>query len=433
MPADRSDRRCILALEDGTYFLGLAFGASGSRTGEVVFNTSMTGYQEVLTDPSYCGQIVTMTYPLIGNYGVNAEDVESSRPQVAGFVVRELARRHSNHRASMSLADYLSEHGIIGIEGIDTRALTRKLRTDGAMRGIITTEAGDPAECVRLAAESPSQVGLDLVRVVAPKESVEWTDGLDPRFTASRNSRSGAGVSCEAPPLTKGGSGGFNRQIAQSQNHPIDNRLVLAIDCGMKRNILRHLVDAGCRVRIVPPTITAGEILDHRPGGVFVSNGPGDPAAVHYAIETLKGLIGRVPIFGICLGHQLLGLALGAETFKLKFGHRGANQPVQNLATGRVEITSQNHGFAVEMKSLEAAGGVPTHVNLNDKTLEGFVHRELPILAVQYHPEASPGPHDATYLFDCFTTMMTTCRPPTADEMAAAQIVLQNRRLVAHA
>jgi len=417
MSLARTDRRCILALEDGTCFAGRAFGASGTRTGEVVFNTSMTGYQEVLTDPSYCGQIVTMTYPLIGNYGVNAEDVESARPQTAGFVIRELARLHSNHRASMSLGDYLGEHGVIGIEGIDTRTLTRKLRIDGAMRGVITTEHDDPAECVRLAGESPSQVGLDLVRVVAPKECADWTAGLDSRFNLLR----------QAPSRDDGGSLKGNRQITKSTNHQIDNRIVLAIDCGMKRNILRQLVDIGCRVRIVPPTMTAAEILDHRPDGVFVSNGPGDPAAVCYAIETLKGLLGRVPIFGICLGHQLLGLALGAETFKLNFGHRGANQPVQNLATGRVEITSQNHGFAVETKSLESAGGVPTHINLNDKTLEGFVHREWPILAVQYHPEASPGPHDATYLFDCFATMITTRRPPTAEEMAAAQTALATR------
>lgn len=375
-----SYRSCILALEEGTVFHGCAFGACGTQTGEVVFNTSMTGYQEVLTDPSYCGQIVAMTYPLIGNYGVNQEDVESDHPQVAGFVVRELARRFSNHRATMSLSDYLEKHGVIGIEGIDTRGLTLKLRTEGALRGVISTEIEDPQECVRRAKASPSQVGLDLVRAVAPKQPYEWE-------------------------WESQGSIG-------SRKSQIEDRLVVALDCGMKRNILRNLSQIGCRVRVMPPTVSAAEIFDQRPDGVFVSNGPGDPAAVYYAINLLKGLCGRVPIFGICLGHQLLAHALGAETFKLKFGHRGANQPVRNLLTGRVEITSQNHGFAVETKSLERAGGVPTHINLNDQTLEGFVHKEWPILAIQYHPEASPGPHDATYLFDYFSKMMATRFPP---------------------
>jgi len=381
--------RCRLALEDGTVWVGTPFGATGTQTGEVVFNTSMTGYQEILTDPSYCAQIVTMTYPLIGNYGINREDAESGRTQVAGFVIKELARRHSNYRATTSLEDYLAENNVIGLQGVDTRALTKKLRVDGAMRGLITTEIDDPVECVRLAREAPSQVGADLVRVVAPKNVSTWTQGLDSALTSPRTT-SGA-----------------------SHN-------VLAVDCGMKRNILRHLVDVGCRVRVVPPTMAADEILAYEPDGVFVSNGPGDPAAVHYAIDMLRGLLGKVPIFGICLGHQLLGLALGASTFKLKFGHRGANQPVRNLTTGRVEITSQNHGFAVEPKSLESAGGVPTHINLNDQTLEGFVHKEWPILAVQYHPEASPGPHDATYLFDCFATMMSTKAAPTGEQMAQA-------------
>ena len=392
-------RPCILALEDGSIFRGIAFGAEGTQTGEVVFNTAMTGYQEVLTDPSYCGQIVTMTYPLIGNYGVNEEDVESARPQVAGFVVRELARMHSNHRATMGLSEYLEKHGVLGIEGVDTRALTLKLRSEGALRGIITTEIDDPDECVRRAAESPSQVGLDLVRVVAPKEAYDWSGErgtIDARRSIPANA-SDFGVSA------------------------VGNPLVVAIDCGMKRNILRNLARAGCRVRVMPPTVSAADVFDQRPDGVFVSNGPGDPAAVHYAIDLLKGLCGRVPVFGICLGHQLLALALGAETFKLKFGHRGANQPVRNLFTGRIEITSQNHGFAVETRSLESAGGVPTHINLNDQTLEGFMHKDMPILAVQYHPEASPGPHDATYLFDCFTKMMAVRRPLTVEEIAAAQ------------
>jgi carbamoyl-phosphate synthase small subunit len=403
--------RCILALEDGALFLGERFGAEGTQTGEVVFNTSMTGYQEVLTDPSYCGQIVTMTSPQIGNYGVNTEDVESSRPHVAGFIVKELARRHSNYRATLGLDEYLAQHNVIGLQGVDTRALTKRLRVGGAMRGVISTRIDDPAECVRLARESPSMAGADLVRLVAPQRRSDWSEGLDPRFASLRDR---AITSLAEPSI-------------ENRKSKIENRHVVAVDCGMKRNILRHLVDMGCRVSVVPPTLTAGEVLADQPDGVFVSNGPGDPAAVHYAIDLLKGILGKVPIFGICLGHQLLGLALGAQTFKLKFGHRGANHPVRNLTTGRVEITSQNHGFAVSADSLESVGGVPTHVNLNDQTLEGFVHKDWPILAVQYHPEASPGPHDATYLFNCFATMMSTRRPPTGEDMAAAQAALQNR------
>ena len=394
--------RCTLALEDGTVFFGRRLGAEGTQTGEVVFNTSLTGYQEILTDPSYCGQIVTMTYPQMGNYGVNEEDVESARPQVAGFVVKESAGRFSNFRAARSLDDYLSAHGIVGISGVDTRALTRKLRVDGAMRGVITSEIDDPAECVRKAREAPSLVGADLVRVVAPSDPYDWSTPSDPAFVRRRTDRP------EAP-------------------GEIGNPLVVAIDCGMKRNILRNLVDLGCRVHVVPPTWDAKRILECKPQGVFVSNGPGDPAAVHYAIDLLRNLIGKAPIFGICLGHQLLALALGAETFKLRFGHRGGNHPVRNLTTGRVEITSQNHGFAVTTDSLERAGGVPTHMNLNDQTLEGFVHREHPILGVQYHPEASPGPRDATYLFDCFATMMRTGRPPTGGDMFGAQQALASR------
>ncbi len=416
----REPKRCILALEDGTVLIGTHFGGEGTQTGEVVFNTSMTGYQEILTDPSYCGQIVTMTSPHIGNYGINAEDVESSRPHVAGFVIKELARRHSNYRATLGLDEYLAQNNIIGIEGVDTRALTIRLRVDGAMRGVITTQIEGYAECVRLARESPSMAGADLVKVVAPHDCSVWTEGVTPLFPPL--SRGDEGL---FPPLARGDEGGSPIDNRQSK---IDNHHVVAVDCGMKRNILRHLVDTGCTVRVVPPTLTAEEVLMDKPDGVFVSNGPGDPAAVHYAIDMLKGIMGKVPIFGICLGHQLLGLALGAETFKLKFGHRGANQPVRNLTTGRVEITSQNHGFAVSTDSLESVGGVPTHMNLNDKTLEGFVHKDWPILAVQYHPEASPGPHDATYLFDCFATMMSKGRAPTGEDMAAAQTALQNRR-----
>lgn len=386
MTMPRAADTCILALEDGTVFFGRSFGARGTRAGEVVFNTALTGYQEVLTDPSYCGQIVTMTYPQMGNYGINDEDMESSHPQVAGFVVKELSPRASSHRSRRTLAEYLEASNIVGIQGLDTRALTRKLRVDGAMKGVLTTELVDAVECVRQARAAPDMSGADLVKVVAPTKPGPWSEG-----------------------------------IAGKASVPQSGLDVVAIDCGMKRNILRNLVSAGCGVTILPPTSSVGDVLDRKPKGVFVSNGPGDPAAVHYAIELVKGLVGRVPIFGICLGHQILGLALGASTFKLKFGHRGANQPVKNLGTGRVEITSQNHGFAVDPASLERVGGMPTHVNLNDGTLEGFVHREHPILAVQYHPEAAPGPHDATYLFDCFVTMMRTGRAPSAEEMAAAQ------------
>jgi carbamoyl-phosphate synthase small subunit len=387
---------CLLALEDGTVFFGRGFGAKGTRTGEVVFNTAMTGYQEILTDPSYCGQIVTMTYPQIGNYGVNREDVEACRSFASGFVIKALSPVASNYRSRVGLAEYLAEENVIGIEGIDTRALTRKLRVDGAMRGVITTESDEPSEAVRLARGAASMVGADLVTVVAPTERAEWTEGLFEPFHRLRRTT--------------------------------DRRFrVTAIDCGMKRNILRHLVDVGCEVSIAPPTSLPEEVLAAAPDGVFVSNGPGDPAAVGYAVRLLEGLIGRTPIFGICLGHQLIARALGANTFKLKFGHRGANQPVENICTGRVEITSQNHGFAVDRASADAVGIRSTHFNLNDKTLEGFVHDEHAILAVQYHPEASPGPHDATYLFDCFVTMMQTRRSPTAEEMSAAQVSLARR------
>lgn len=396
MSPQPTNRPCMLAFDDGTVYSGSGFGAEGTRTGEVVFNTSMTGYQETLTDPSYCGQIVAMTCPQIGNYGVNEQDVESSRPWVAGFVVRELSRRFSNHRATLSLDEYLTDQGVVGIQGVDTRALTRKIRLAGVMRSVITTETQDPAECVRLARSAPKMEGTDLVCVVAPKESSIWQEGLDPAFTPARNA------------------------VGRGSR-------VVAIDCGMKRNILRHLVDIGCRVRVAPPTASAAEVLADSPDGVFISNGPGDPAAVGYAIELIKSLLGRVPMFGICLGHQLIALALGSKSFKLKFGHRGANQPVRNLGTGRVEITSQNHGFAIDVESLRRVGGEPTHINLNDETLEGFVHGDHAVLAVQYHPEASPGPHDATYLFDCFATMMSTKQAPTAQQMAEAQAMLQDR------
>jgi carbamoyl-phosphate synthase small subunit len=379
-----------LALEDGTVLTGRAFGSPGTRLGEVVFTTCLTGYQEILTDPSYAGQIVTMTYPLIGNYGINQEDLESARPAVAGFIVKELSRRPSNFRATGPLADWLAQYNIIGIEGVDTRALTRKIRVQGAMNGCLSTEVLDDVELVRMARSCPKMLGLNLVDAVAPTQPYSWSDGYNSPFAIEHR-----------------------RRPARFS--------VVAIDCGAKRNILRNLVEAGCKVTVVPPAWSADHVRDLKPDGVFVSNGPGDPAAVTHTIAVLKDLIGRVPIFGICLGHQMLGLAVGATTFKLKFGHRGGNQPVMNLKTGRVEITSQNHGFAVDTASLEKAGCVPTHINLNDKTLEGFTAPDRCMYAVQYHPEASPGPHDATYLFDLFTTMMSTGHSPTAEEMAEAQ------------
>ncbi len=384
------DRIAKLGLEDGTVFTGRAFGARGTSEGEVVFNTSMTGYQEILTDPSYKGQIVTMTYPLIGNYGVNKEDVESRQPQVAGFVVKEVAAVHSNHRADMSLAEYLERNGIIGIAGIDTRALVRKIRLQGAMRGVLSTEILDDAQIVAKARSAAQMLGADWVKAVKPDAPYTWDQDQG-------EWRLGA--------------------VARG-----DGLHVVALDCGAKHNILRHLTERGVKVTVLPPDTTTEEILKHNPDGVFVSNGPGDPAVLDYAVRPIQGVLEKqLPTFGICLGSQLLGRAIGAKTFKLKFGHRGGNQPVKNLETGRVEITSQNHGFALERESLEAAGGVVTHVNLNDNTVEGFRHASLPVFSVQYHPEASPGPHDAAYLFDAFIEMIKTRKAPTAKRLAELQ------------
>jgi carbamoyl-phosphate synthase small subunit len=383
-------RAAKLALEDGTVFTGRAFGAAGTTEGEVVFNTSMTGYQEILTDPSYKGQIVTMTYPLIGNYGVNRQDIESRQPHVAGFIIRELAPVYSNYRADMSLGDYLAQNNIVGIEGIDTRALVRKLRIKGAMRGVLSTEILDDALLVERARGTAQMEGADWVQAVKPREPYAWDqDQGDWRLGA----------------VERG-----------------DGLHVVALDCGAKSNILRHLAERGVKITVLPPDTTVEEILRHNPDGVFISNGPGDPAVLDYAVRPIQGVLQkRLPTFGICLGHQLLGRAIGARTFKLKFGHRGGNQPVKNLDTGRVEITSQNHGFAVDRASLEQCGGVVTHLNLNDGTVEGFRHRDLPVFSVQYHPEASPGPHDAAYLFDAFIEMIKSRKSPTAQRLAELQ------------
>lgn len=378
-----------LALEDGAVFTGRAFGATGTSEGEVVFNTAMTGYQEILTDPSYKGQIVTMTYPLIGNYGINRRDVESRQPHVAGFIVKELSPVYSNYRADLSLDEYLKQNKIIGIESIDTRALTRRLRMTGAMRGILSTEILDDAKLVDRARKSAAMEGADWVQAVKPACGYEWDEDQG------------------------------DWRLGKVERG--DGLHVVALDCGAKQNILRHLVERGIKVTVLPPDVTAEEILKHRPDGLFVSNGPGDPAVLDYAVKPIQGALGKVPIFGICLGHQLLGRAIGATTYKLKFGHRGANQPVKNLDTGRVEITSQNHGFAVDRQSLESHGGTVTHVNLNDQTVEGFRHKTLPIFCVQYHPEASPGPHDAAYLFDAFVEMMKTKKPPKGKRLKELQ------------
>jgi carbamoyl-phosphate synthase small subunit len=366
----------MLALADGAVYEGTAFGAEGEAAGEVVFNTSMSGYQEILTDPSYCGQLVAMTYPEIGNVGVNPEDVESGRPFVEGFIVKEYWETPSNWRACKSLHDYLAEHGIPGIQGIDTRELVRRIREHGAVNGVLSTVAPDRERLVEKARRVPSMVGRNLVEQVTCHEAYDWEEG---------EWKPGGGYS-------RGGTGGHRR-------------FVVAYDFGIKRNILRHLVRVGCRVRVVPATAPAEAVLALNPDGIFLSNGPGDPDAVPQAREIVRGLIGKRPIFGICLGHQILGLALGGKTYKLKFGHHGGNQPVMDLTTRKVEITAQNHGFAVDVESLRGVAEL-THMNLNDNTVEGLTHRDLPLFSVQYHPESSPGPHDASYLFERFVEMM---------------------------
>ncbi len=369
-----SGERAYLCLADGTTFEGIAWGAPGIALGEVVFTTGMTGYQEVLTDPSYSGQIVTMTAPQIGNTGINREDDESTSgaPHVAGFIVRDLSSSPFNFRSTESLDAYLTRHGVVAIAGIDTRLLTRTIRDRGAQNGAIGRAS--PEELIRRAREAPSMEGLDLVQRVTPKEPYVWTEG----------------------------SSALGTNVPRKSNA---DPHVVCIDLGIKRNILRSLVDVGCRVTVVPAHATAAEILDLAPDGIFVSNGPGDPAAVPYAIDTVRALVGKKPLFGICLGHQILALAMGGRTYKLKFGHRGINQPVKDLDTGRVEITTQNHGFAVDLASLEGKART-THVHLNDGTSEGLDLPGLSAFSVQYHPEAAAGPHDALYLFERFVSRM---------------------------
>ena len=380
--------KAILALEDGSIFHGQGFGARASACGEVCFNTSMTGYQEILTDPSYKGQIVTMTYPLIGNYGVNGVDVESWRPHVAGFVVRELSPVVSNWRADFSLAEYLEKNGIPGIQGIDTRALTKKLRVRGAMNGFISTEAISDSEAIKRAKQFVF-IGVDYVREVTHKEAFRW----DEKDEQSANFK-----------LTSGNAAADARDLREPL--PPADIPIVAFDYGLKYNILRRLRQHGFGVQVLPATTSATTALKHKPAGIFLSNGPGDPAALNYIVREVKTLVDSgVPIFGICLGHQILGQAFGGKTFKLKFGHRGANQPVKDLASGRVEITSQNHGFAVDPKSLPSDISVD-RINLNDQTVEGMQHKSKPVFCVQYHPEASPGPHDSTPLFTEFRTMI---------------------------
>ncbi len=372
----------ILALEDGRCFEGNAFGATGTTTGEICFNTSMTGYQEVITDPSYRGQIVAMTYPQIGNYGINPEDAESSSPHIRGFVIGELCEVPSNWRSTESLADYLAAHHILGIEDIDTRALTKHLRSLGAMRACLTTEL-TAAEAIAAAQASPSMEGMDYVKEVSTQTSYHWQD--ESREWVLLNVSTGEAGPYAALP-------------------PVRHRIV-AYDFGIKFNILRRLRQAGFEVEVVNSTATAEEVLAKNPDGIFLSNGPGDPAALGYIHEQLRELIGKKPIFGICLGNQLLAHAFGGSTFKLKFGHRGGNQPVKDLRTGKISITSQNHGFAVDPDSLPADVEV-THVNLNDGTVEGMRHKNLPVFSVQYHPEAAPGPNDASYFFEEFARLI---------------------------
>ncbi|MBW8035548.1 MAG: glutamine-hydrolyzing carbamoyl-phosphate synthase small subunit [Planctomycetes bacterium] len=367
--------KAVLLLEDGSVFRGISFGATGTRCGEVVFNTAMTGYQEILTDPSYNEQIITMTYPLIGNYGTNSEDWESRKIFARGFIVKENCDYPSNWRNKDSLSDYLVKNKVVGLEGIDTRKLVRHIRTAGAMRGVISSEGLTMAELKKKLARYPGLVGRDIVKSVSTKKAYKWDKGVVDVLT-------------------------------DVELKPAKKYKVVAFDFGVKLNILRLLRSHGCDVHVVPASTSAADVMRRKPDGVFLSNGPGDPAPVSYAVDTVKKLLGKVPIFGICLGHQILSLALGGETYKLKFGHRGANHPVKNLDNSEIEITSQNHGFCVDMDSLKDKDLELTHLNLNDRTVEGIRCKGLNAFSVQYHPEASPGPHDAAYLFDEFTRLM---------------------------
>ena len=374
----KSKQKAMLALEDGAVFEGWSFGFLGEKAGEIVFNTSMTGYQEILTDPSYKGQIVTMTYPHIGNYGINEEDIESQGPKVEGFIIKENSSIFSNWRGDQSLSDYLISHRIMGVEGMDTRAITKHIRLVGAMKAVLSTEDLDRDQLIEKAKTSPGLIGRDLVKEVTCETPYPWASGNDSQFSF----------------------------------HPFQPSAVrfrpkvVVLDYGVKQNILRSLYDWNCEVIVLPASSTAESVLSHHPDGILLSNGPGDPEGVPYAIETARQLIGEKPIFGICLGHQLLGLAFGGRTFKLKFGHRGANQPVKDLKSGKVMITSQNHGFCVDPGSLKPEEVEFTQINLNDQTLEGMRHKQFPVFSVQFHPEASPGPHDAQNLFAEFIKMM---------------------------
>ena len=369
--------KALLVLADGKIYEGEHFGSEGEVEAEIVFNTSMSGYQEIITDPSYCGQMVVMTYPLIGNYGVNPEDFESDRPHLSGFIIKELSKVQSNWRSRGSLEEFLKETNVFGIQGIDTRALTRRIREKGAQQAILSTDTSDPQRLIEKVRKSPGLIGRDLVKEVTCKNAYDWNES---EWTIHSG----------------------KTKLKEVKDRPYN---VLVYDFGVKRNILRKLTRAGCKVRVVPANLPADEVLATRPDGIFLSNGPGDPAAVPYAIDNVKTILGKVPIFGICLGHQILSLALKGKTYKLKFGHHGGNQPVLDVKSGKIEITSQNHGFAVEQNSFDSDVDI-TFLNLNDDTVEGIQHKSWPVFSVQYHPEASPGPHDSEHLFDKFVNLM---------------------------
>ena len=369
--------KALLVLADGKIYEGEHFGSEGEVEAEIVFNTSMSGYQEIITDPSYCGQMVVMTYPLIGNYGVNPEDFESDRPHLSGFIIKELSKVQSNWRSRGSLEEFLKETNVFGIQGIDTRALTRRIREKGAQQAILSTDTSDPQRLIEKVRKSPGLIGRDLVKEVTCKNAYDWNES---EWTIQSG----------------------KTKLKEVKDRPYN---VLVYDFGVKRNILRKLTRAGCKVRVVPANTPADEVLATRPDGIFLSNGPGDPAAVPYAIDNVKTILGKVPVFGICLGHQILSLALKGKTYKLRFGHHGGNQPVLDVKSGKIEITSQNHGFAVEQNSFDSDVDI-TFLNLNDDTVEGIQHKSWPVFSVQYHPEASPGPHDSEHLFYKFVNLM---------------------------